>query len=127
MLAAPILDLYFKLLQHDFLGFLTHECYFRDDSFIHFFLSFHCFWVQFAILWLIYFIRFGQLSSDIILSFLAGGKLDEEEGDAWVFEESLLGLLAVLVHGLSDELEINRSAFGHFFDIAFLKVMTQND
>lgn len=63
-----------------------------------------------AIPWLIYFalIRsFRHLGFQILPARQAGGEFDEEEGHAGVGEESLFRLLAVLVHGVSDQVEIH--------------------
>jgi hypothetical protein len=53
--------------------------------------------------------------------------LDKEVSKARICEITLLGLLAVLVHGVSHHLEVNSSALDHFLDIFFLEVVTKHD
>ena len=82
--------------------------------------------------WLIYFVihilsRISEFALDIVLTLLALSELDEEVSETWVCEITFLGLLAVLVHGVSDHLEVNSCALDHFPDIFFLEVMAQND
>lgn len=44
-----------------------------------------------------------NLVGDVLSALLATGKLYEEVGGAWVGEETLLGLLTIFVHGISDK------------------------
>lgn len=71
--------------------------------------------------------RISELLLDIESSLLAFGELDEEVGEARVGEEPLLGLLGVLVHGVSDHLEVNASSLDHLLDILFLEMVAQDD
>lgn len=127
---TPFGHLFFKVFKHDFLGFFAHESDFTDDSFVHFNLSvdlFLCFHICiFAILWLIYFI-FSELICNIIFSSLTACKLDEEECNTWILEESLLSLLAVFIHGVSYKLEVNGCSSCHLLDVFLLEVVTQYD
>jgi hypothetical protein len=54
-------------------------------------------------------------------------QLYEEKCCTWVLEVFLFRLLAVLVHGVTHELEVNESAFGHFLDVDLLEVMAEDD
>ena len=58
---------------------------------------------------------------------LALGELDEKVSEAGVAEEPLLSFLGVLVHSVSDHLEVDRSSLDHFLDILLLEVVAQND
>ena len=58
---------------------------------------------------------------------LALGELDEEEGEAGVIEELLLRFLGVLVHGVSDHLEVDRGALDHLLDIFLLEVVAEHN
>ena len=58
---------------------------------------------------------------------LALCELNEEEGEAGVVEELLLCFLGVLVHGVSDHLEVDRGALDHLFDIFLLKVVAKHN
>ena len=58
---------------------------------------------------------------------LALSELDKEEGKAGVVEELLLGFLGVLVHGVSDHLEVDRGALDHLLDIFLLEVVAEHN
>lgn len=58
---------------------------------------------------------------------LALGELDEKEGETGVVEELLLRFLGVLVHGVSDHLEVDGSTLDHLFDIFLLEVVAEHD
>ena len=82
--------------------------------------------------WLIYFVihilsRISKFALDVVLTLLALSELDEEVSEAWVCEITFLGLLAVLVHGVSDHLEVNGCALDHFPDVLFLEMVRKND
>lgn len=82
--------------------------------------------------WLIYFIlhilsRISKFAFDVILTLLALSELDEEVSEAWICEITFLSLLAVLIHGVSDHLEVNSSALDHLPDILLLEVVGQHD
>lgn len=64
---------------------------------------------------------------DVVFALLRLCELDKEVREAWVCEISFLGLLAVLVHGVSYHLEVNSSALDHFLNIFFLEVVAQHD
>ena len=64
---------------------------------------------------------------DVLLPLLAGGELDEEVSEAWVAKKSFFGFFAVLIHSISNQIEIHQSALDDIFDIFFLEVVTQND
>jgi hypothetical protein len=82
--------------------------------------------------WLIYFVihilsRISKFALDVVLALLALSELDEEVSEAWVCEITFLGLLAVLVHGVSHHLEVNGCALDHFPDVLFLEMVRKND
>lgn len=144
-LLVQLADLLLERLDEELLGFLAHDFDFRGDPLVHLLLSFSgVFSFDFLgdladlgfgphfVLWLIYFLvailfSICQLVLDVRLSLLAFSELDEEVSEASVAEEPLLGFLRVLVHGISDHDEVNRSARDHLLDIFFLEVVTQND
>ena len=68
-----------------------------------------------------------QLVIDVGSSLLALGELDEKEGEAGVVEEFLLRFLGVLVHGVSDHLEVDRGALDHLLDIFLLEVVAEHN
>ena len=68
-----------------------------------------------------------NLVGDVLSALLATGKLYEEVGGAWVGEETLLGLLTIFVHGISDKSEVYRCATYHLLNIIFLELMTKNN
>lgn len=78
--------------------------------------------------WLIYFVihilsRISKFALDVVLTLLALSELDEEVCEAWVCEITFLGLLAVLVHGVSDHLEVNGCPLDHFPYVLFLEMV----
>ena len=78
-----------------------------------------------------------QLQSNIILllefvldvdfSLFTCGELDKEERKARVWEEALFSPLAVLVHRVSDEHEVNLSAASGTLDVSLLEVVAQHN
>lgn len=58
---------------------------------------------------------------------LAFSELDEKVSEARIAKEPLLSFLGVLVHSVSDHLEVDRSSLDHLLDIFLLEVMAQND
>ena len=82
--------------------------------------------------WLIYFVvhilsRISKFALDVIFTLFTLGELDKEVSKAWIREITLLGLLAVLVHGVSHHLEVNSCALDHFLDILLLEVVTKHN
>ena len=82
--------------------------------------------------WLIYFVihilsRISKFALDVVLTLLALSELNEEVSEAWVCEITFLGLLAILVHGVSDHHKIDGSSLDHLLDILLLEVVAQND
>lgn len=78
--------------------------------------------------WLIYFVinilsRISKLALDVVPSLFALDELNEEVSEAWIGKITFLGLLGVLVHGVSHHLEVYSSALDHFFDILFLEMV----
>jgi hypothetical protein len=52
-------------------------------------------------------------------------KLYEEKCCTWILEVFFFRFFTVLVHGVSDQLEVNECSFGHFLDVNLLEVMTE--
>ena len=139
---VKLVDFLLKRLDQELLGLLAHDVDLGGNPFVHLLLSlFGVFAFDFLgyltnlgfctilVMWLINFLlsRISKLVFDVRSTLLALGKLNEEVGEASVGEEPLLGFLGVLVHGVSDHLEVNRSAGNHLLDIFLLEVMAQND
>ena len=81
-------------------------------------------------MWLIYFFvlsRISKLIFNVRSTLLTSREHDEEVSEASVAEEPLLCLLGVLVHGVSDHLEVDRGALDHLFDIFLLKVVAKHN
>jgi hypothetical protein len=137
-----LVDILLERLSQVLLGFLTHDVDLAGNPLVHLLLSlFSVLAFEFLgdlaylgfctilVMWLINFLlsRISKLVFDVGSTLLALGKLDEEVSEASVGEEPLLGFLGVLVHGVSDHLEDNRSTGNHLLDILLLEVMAQND
>ena len=113
----------FEALQDELFCFLAHYFDLIYDSFVHLILGFNrLFGVQFfgdltnfraslgafftlweVVLALQFLAVLSYLVVDILFALLATGKLYEEVGGAWVGEETLLSLLTIFVHGISDK------------------------
>jgi hypothetical protein len=127
-------------------GFLTHDVDLADNPFVHLVLaingflgievlflgdlsylgaSLRTFFPGLLIKW-VFHILFSlcQLIGDVVLAFVTASELNKEVSHTWVGEEALLGLLAVLIHGVSHDLEVDRGAVDHLLDILLLEVMT---
>lgn len=72
-------------------------------------------------------VLFEKLVHDLISCLWVLRKLDEKEGHAWIVEESFLGFLAVLIHGLSYYLEVYLGSLNNRRDILLLKVVAEHD
>lgn len=116
----------------------AHKLYLTYDALIELFLALNSLLLRGLLtkfcgkfLWLIYFIQvldsFLQFFADVILSFVAGGKLNEKESHARILEVSFLSFLAVLVHCVSHELEVDMTPTDHLLDVFLLKVVTQHN
>lgn len=87
-----------------------------------------------SILWLIY-LRLGsllatrmlprlcQLCLSVLDAILAQGESSEQEREDWILEKALLGLFAVLVHGVADRLKFNIRSTDQFLDFVFLEMV----
>lgn len=112
----------FKAFKEELFCFLAHYFDLIYDSFVHLILGFNrLFGVKFFgdltnfraslgaffTLWEVVLAEvlaiLSNLVSDILFALLTTGKLYEEIGGAWVGEETLLSLLTVFVHGISDK------------------------
>lgn len=69
----------------------------------------------------------GKFVVDVLLASLAGREFNEEEGHARVLEESLFSLLAVLVHGVSYQLEVHVGLPRCVFNVSLLVVVAQHN
>ena len=81
-------------------------------------------------MWLIYFFvlsRISKLIFNVRSTLLTSREHDEEVSEASVAEEPLLCLLGVLVHGVSDHLEVDGSTLDHLLDIFLLEVVAEHD
>jgi hypothetical protein len=133
----------FEGLNQELLGLLAHDVDLGGDPLVHLLLSLGgVFALKFLgdladlgfcanlVMWLIYFFglsRISKLVFNVRSTFLTSRKFDEEVGKASVAEEPLLGFLGVLVHGVSDHLEVDRSSSNHLLDILLLEVVAQNN
>lgn len=82
------------------------------------------------VMWLIYFFvlsRISKLIFNVRSALLTSREHDEEVSEASVAEEPLLCLLGVLVHGVSDHLEVDGSTLDHLLDIFLLEVVAEHD
>ena len=82
------------------------------------------------VMWLIYFFvlsRISKLIFNVRSTLLTSREHDEEVSEASVAEEPLLCLLGVLVHGVSDHLEVDGSTLDHLLDIFLLEVVAEHD
>lgn len=112
----------FEAFKDELFCFLAHYFNLIYNSFVHLILGFNrLFWVQFFgdltnfraslgaffTLWEVVLAEvlaiLSNLVCDILFALLATGKLYEEIGGAWVGEETLLSLLTIFVHGISDK------------------------
>jgi hypothetical protein len=130
-------------------GFLTHDVDLADNPFVHLVLaingflgievlflgdlsylgaSLRTFFPGLLIKWVFHILfSFSQFIGNVVLAFITASELDEEVSHTWVSEESLLSFLAVLIHGVSYNLEVNWGAVDHLLDVILLEVMTQNN
>lgn len=144
---VELVEVTFKAPLDELFGLLAHDVDLTDDSFVHLVLAVDglsgvqvlplgnlphfraslrtFFAVLLLIKWVFHILSsFCQFIGDVILAFLTASELDEEVSHAWVGEESLLSLLAVLIHGVSDDLEVHRCAIYHLLNVLLLEVMT---
>ena len=146
-----VVKLLFELLLEVDEGLLAHHFDLAGDSLIQHALPLDCLgrkpalsaFLVFAIWWLIYFVlvihlvlfasgpisngRARKLVLDVRLALRRLRELDEEVSHAPVLEELLFGFLAVLVHRLSHQFEIDCGAGDDSFDVLLLVVVGQYD
>ena len=118
---VKLIEFSFEAFKDELFCFLAHYFDLIHNSFVHLILGFNRlfgvqflgdltnFWTSlgaFFTLWEV--VRevlavLSNLVGDVLSALLATGKLYEEVGGAWVGEETLLGLLTIFVHGISDK------------------------
>jgi len=118
---VKLIEFSFEAFKDELFCFLAHYFDLIHNSFVHLILGFNRlfgvqflgdltnFWASlgaFFTLWEVFREVLAVLSNlvgDVLSALLATGKLYEEVGGAWVGEETLLGLLTIFVHGISDK------------------------
>ena len=123
---VELVEVFLERALDELLGFLTHDVDLTDNPFVHLILAVDSFFgikvlllgdltdfgtslrTFFPVKWFFHILfSLSQLIGDVVLAFVTASELNEEVSHTWVSEEALLGLLAVLVHNITNDAEVD--------------------